>query len=179
MRAVTAYIAALLLLACARDGGRTNGSAPPFNANAFITSTMQNAAADADIAVLATKRGWLPETRELGAMIDRAQSEMRADLARLAQRRKLAIPAVMEEKKVALKENLQILLPLTFDRAYAFAMLQALNTTLRNFDVAGRSDDGELRQFVHRWRDRLVEQQRAAHAVVKRIGTPWAGVAAD
>ena len=167
-------IAALSAFNCGRSGARAAATPTP---HAFISTALMTTAADADMAVMATRQARLPETRELGAAMYRTSAAMRADLTRIAQRRGLPPPKGVDEKKAALKENLSILPGQIFDRAYALAMVQDLNAMLRSFDAAAGLNDAELRDFIAKYRDTVREQQRAANRLLDRLGgSPWPGV---
>ncbi len=165
MRNVAQFLLALLFVGC----GNSNDQAPG-NAQLFISSTIQMASADAHLAVLATRRGELPETRELGAIVHRAQSEMGAELTAIARRRNVPLPSGIAQAKVALRNNLMILQGSLFDRAYALAMVQDMNSMLQNFQTISRSDDAELRQFVRKYQPSLAEQQRSASRLLNQLG---------
>ena len=88
-------IAALSAFNCGRSGAR---AATP-TAHAFISTALMTTAADADMAIMATRQARLPETRELGAAMYRTSASMRADLTRIALHRGLPLPKGVEEKK--------------------------------------------------------------------------------
>ena len=173
-KAVFLMVAAFSALNCGRSGARA-AAAP--TAHAFISTALMTIAADADMAIMATRQARLPETRELGAAMYRTSAGMRADLTRIAQHHGLPPPKGVEEQKAALKENLSILPGQIFDRAYALAMVQDMNVMLKNFDAASALNDAELRDFIAKYRDTVREQQRAANRLLDRLGgSPWPGV---
>jgi predicted outer membrane protein len=151
--------------ACQRASG-----APGLSQQGFIFSTIQNARADAEISVMATRRGESPETRQLGALMHRLQGEIADGLTSIAQRRKIPLPAAMAERKVALKDNLGILQGELFDRAYVLAMVQDLNGMLVSLRAARGSNDEELRQFARKYEPIVAEQQRVANRLLNRLG---------
>jgi len=176
-KAVVLVIAAVFAFGCGRKGARVEGAGAPKTPQAFITSTLMATAVDADVAVMASRQARLPETRQLGATMYRMSSAMRADLARIAQHRRVPLPKGVEEKKVALKDNLSILPGQIFDRAYALAMVQDMNAMLQSFDAAAALNDAELRDFIGKYRGTVQEQQRAANRLLGRLGgSPWPGV---
>jgi hypothetical protein len=169
-------LVASLAARCGRSRAAGTGG-PHLTSQAFIISTLLDAAGDLDIAVLATRRGDLPETRELGALMHRSSIGMRDDLTSTAQRRNIALPKGVEERKVALRDNLSFLQGDLFDRAYAFAVVQETTAMLRTFDAFGATNDSELRQFIAKYSPALQEQQRLASRLLSRLGgSPWPGV---
>jgi hypothetical protein len=170
MRKTIFLITLPLLIGC---GGRQIDEGGAFVERRFIISTIQSAASNDELALMATKRGVLGETRQLGALLHREQPHLRSDLMQLAKRRGLGLPYTLEERKVALKENLAILQGQLFDQAYALAMSQELDVMVRSVELARRSNDTELRNIADHYRDTIAGEQRRADALLKQLGPPW------
>jgi predicted outer membrane protein len=156
-----------VIAACSRSGGRR---ALPFNSTHFITHALMTSMSNADLGALAARRGRLPETRQFGEAMRRDQSEMLSNLAALARRRKINMPLGIEEKKVALKDNLQTLPGQVFDRGYALAMVQDLGASIATFDAAVAAHEPDVQQFAQRYRPILVARHRDASALLNRLG---------
>ncbi len=164
---VRKVVVLLLLLACNR---RSQTAAA--NPQTLLPSVISNAAGDAEVSALAARRARLPETRELAADIQRTASAVRDEFARVAQRRNVAVPKALEEKKIALRDNLLILPGQVLDRAYALAMSQDMKTLLHNLDAI--SSDSDLRQLTGKYRFAIEDHQRAADRLLSRLGgSPW------
>jgi predicted outer membrane protein len=171
MRKTVVLLTVALLIGCGRRKIDPDGA---FRERRFIISTIQSAASNDELAVMATKRGALAETRELGALLHREQPHLRSDLMQLAERRGLGVEHGLEEKKTALKENLAILQGQLFDQAYALAMSQELDVMFRSVDLARRSNDTELRTIADHYRDTIAGEQQRADALLKQLGgSPW------
>jgi len=162
MRALLSLV--LLLAACYRAAG------PPFDANAFLATTANLAISDVDVGTLAARRAQLPETRQLGAAVAGEQRALLAAMAPLAQRRRVAMPAVLEERRVALRQNLSMLAPDMFDRAFALAMVQDYDALLGILGDAAHSGDDDLRAFAKGARPTVAARRRAAAALLSRLG---------
>jgi len=157
----------LLLLACNRRGPTAVA-----NPQALLQSVISNAAGDAEVSALAARRARLLETRELAVEIQRTASAARDEFARVAQRRNVAVPKALDEKKIALRDNLMILPGQVLDRAYALAMSQDMKTLLHNLDAIG--SDSDLRQVAGKYRSAIEDHQRAADRLLSRLGgSPW------
>ncbi|HEV2721353.1 MAG TPA: DUF4142 domain-containing protein [Thermoanaerobaculia bacterium] len=155
----------LLATACQRAA-----DAPPYDAGAFIVTTANLALSDVDVGTLAARRAQLPETRQLGAAVAAEQRALLAALVPLAQRHRVAMPAVIEERRVALHQNLSILAPDMFDRAFALAMVQDYDAMLATLGDAARSGPDDLRDFAARVRPTIATRRRAAAALLSRLG---------
>ena len=157
----------LVAAACHRSAPR---GAQPFDRNVFITYTLQSLLANNDLGAMAAHRGRLPETRQLGATIHREHKQLFDTLSAIAQRKGVAIPQGVEEKKVALKENLAILPGQVFDRAYALAMLQDFDVAIRNFRAASKCGDRDIESFAAQSLPLLTNDQRATKALLDSLG---------
>jgi len=176
MRRVGTILVPLLLLAACRE--HRAATAPAFDPNAVIASLIRSTANDADLAALATRRAKAPETKAAAAVISRQSMIVNREWSALGQRRKLPLPPPQEEKRIALKENLLLLRPDLFDRAYALAMFQETGDLLRTLDAAGKAGDPEVRQLALRHRPMVVEEQGVAKKLLDQTGgVPWPGFA--
>lgn len=159
--------AALLIAACHRSG------AGAFDANAFVLTTANIAYGDVDLGDYAVRRARLPETKQLGAAVAAEQRALLAQLAPLAQRRKVAMPTVLEDRRVALHQNLSILSGDTYDRAWALALVQDYDALLGGLGEASHSDD-DLRAFAARVRPAVQARRKTLGALLARLGgTPF------
>ena len=171
-RAVAFTCLALWFVCCGRSRPATNQVAS--TPESFITSAYLAASGDADVCALATHQARLPETRELGAALHRTLTGMRSDLANVAQRRRIALPKGLEERKLALKDNLSILPGRIFDEGYALAMLQDTRAMLQGFDAASRINDPDVRNIITKYQQQIREQQRGSGELLNRLGgPPW------
>jgi predicted outer membrane protein len=168
MKRLKAAFLLLLIGGCVRSG--TRNVAPPFDSARFISHSLIASMSNADLGALAAKRGRLPETRQFGDAMHREQSEMLTSLTALAQQRKIGVPQQTEEKRVALKDNLQVLPGQVFDRGYALAMVQDLDSAIATFDTASTANDRDVQQFAQRYRPVLVAREREASALLNRLG---------
>ena len=165
MRGIARVIlAALLLAACHR-----RASGPPFDPNAFIATTANIATSDVDLGDYAGRRARLPETKQLGAAVAAEQRALLGQLAPLAQRRKVAMPAALEDRRAALHQNLSILPGQVFDRSWALAMVQDYDALLAGLGAASRSDD-DVRAFAARVRPVIAARRKALGALLDHLG---------
>ena len=168
MRFATVVLLTVIATGCSR-------APATFDAQKFVVTTTQSALADADLGILAARRGRLPETRQLGSILHRQQLDLQRALAVIAQQKRLGIPTAIEPRKVALRENLEILPGQVFDRGYALAMVQDLNAMSASFEKASRSNDRELAAFAAQNLPRIREQRALASQLLKQLGgSPFA-----
>jgi len=161
----------LVLTALAAGCSRRPARPPvPFDPQRFITTTLQTAAADTDLGVMAARRGRTPETRQLGAVIHRRQLDMQRALMAIAQQRQMHLSNAVEPRKVALRENLEILQGQVFDRGYALAMLQDMNAMSAAFQRAAKSNDPALATFATQYLPRIAEQRELAARLLSDLG---------
>jgi len=158
---------ALLAAACSRGEA---AKAPPFDAKAFIATTASLALSDVDVGDLAVRKARLPETRQLAAALAGEQRALLAALAPVAQRRGVAMPAVLEDRRAALHQNLSMLTGRNFDRAWALAMVQDYDAILRGLGDASNSGDNDLRAFAARVQPVVAARRNAAGDLLAKLG---------
>jgi len=166
MRIVTVL---LVVSAIAAGCSRTRAQSP-FDAAVFIAATQRATTSQDGLAILAARRGRLPETRQLGGIIHREDSELRRALAVLAQKKGVALPADIETKKAALAQNLEILPGQVFDRGYALAEVQDLAVLRAQLVRASRSQDAECAAFARQALPSIEEQRSLAARLLKQLG---------
>ena len=171
-RAIVAVFVGLLALGCGRAAARD--SKTPFDPLRFVDATIMTANSNIDLGAMVAHRGRALETRQLGAAIQKQQSAMRDAFAAVARRRKHPVPAGIEPRKAALRENLAILKGEVFDRGYALAMSQDFDALARSFRDAAKSDDAEVAALAKQFLPEIKQQQKAATDVLGRLGgTPF------
>jgi len=173
MRKWTGIVALTLLIAC---HGRDRAAPPQADPAAWIASLLRRATNDSDLARMAIERGQSPRTRAAAAVIARESAALEGELNRLGRKHKPALPQQQDDKRIALKENLEILRSDLFDRAYALAMVQETDDLLRTLDSAEKADDPDIRQLALHHRPMIVEERRIANELLKQTGgAPWPG----
>jgi predicted outer membrane protein len=162
----------VLLLLLAMSCQRSERGAEAVTPQSFIVSAYLAAAGDANVCALAARRASLPETRILGAATYRTLVGLRGDLVSAAQRKQIALPASIEEKKLALRDNLSQLPGRVFDQGYALAMVQDTRTMLQLFNAP--VDDPVVRDIISKYRAQFVAQQHDAGRLLNELGgAPW------
>ena len=168
MRRASRFLCLVLWFLGCRGSHPAAGQAA--NTESPITSAYLAASGDADVCALATRQARLPETRELGAALQRTFTGMRNELAALAQRRGVALPKGLEEKKLALRDNLAMLPGRIFDQGYALAMFQDTRAILQ----LEKASDADVRNVITKYGDQLRTAQNNSSAVLEHAGgTPW------
>lgn len=86
----------------------------------------------------------------------------------------MPLPKAMEERKLALRDNLSILPGRIFDQGYALAMMQDTRAMLQAFDAASRSNDPDVRNIVTKYQQQIQDGQRDSGRLLDRLGgPPW------
>jgi len=126
----------------------------------------------AELGALAARRGYGADTRALGQRIAQEQTLLHADLARVAQQSGVAVPAQIEERRLALKENLLALPGQVFDRGFTLAVAQDSALMLRGFDQSGSTNDAALKDVARRYRSVIEQEQKNSNQILTSIGGP-------
>jgi|SRR5581483_4440220 len=167
MRRIVVVACVVIWIGCGRES-----AAPVATPQSFVVSAYLAAAGDADVCALAARKGRLPETRTLGAAVHGTLASLQSDLQSVAQRKNIALPKGIEEKKLALRDNLEQLPGRIFDEGYALAMVQDTHAMLQLFSA--RSSDPDLQNIVNKYRDQFQAEQRDAGKLLGHLGgPPW------
>ena len=167
--AVMLLLAAAMLVSCTREDPKP--PRPPFDKAQFLTRGLQTLLSDIDLGAMAAKKGRVAETRAFGQAFERDMREMQSALTAVARRKNVAIPTTVEEKKVALKDNLTILPGQVFDRGYLLAMLQDIRWFEAQFARASEDPaDADLVAFGRRWGPVLDRHEKEAERVLEKLG---------
>jgi predicted outer membrane protein len=164
---------AALAAACSREGSSGSGkktAAPAFTQEAFLKTALQTTLSAADLGASAAKKGHGPELRALGAAMQAEQSQLRASLAPLAQKKGVAVTNDIETRKAALKDNLNQLVWPQFDRAYSLATVQDMNAEVAAFTTAASKGDAEVKAFADRWLPVLRARQSVSVDLLNKLG---------
>lgn len=167
-RALAVITMVLALVQCTRE--QKADAKPAFDQKQFFTFVLLTARADAQLAVTAAKRGREPETRAFGTALQRQQQQMYDALMPLAQSRHVAIPAGIEERKAALRDNLAILPGQVFDRGYNLAMLQDLRRLRTALQGATAQQDAQLAAYAKQFLPEVQQMEDAAGKALQASG---------
>ena len=160
------------VLVCLLSGCRKEKPRPveTFDPSQFITRVAQASRSSMELATLASTRAREPETKQLGLAVAQEQRTLHSHALALARRRGLTLAVPIEQRKIALRENLLQLPGQVFDRTYALATVQDHNAMIRWMQQAQNAEDAELRDFARRHLQMLTNRQKAARALLGRLG---------
>lgn len=171
VRIVLLTLAAFAAASCSREtAASSKKAAPPFTPGTFLTKTLQTTLSAADVGASAARKGHGPELRALGAAMQSEQSQLRAAAIPVAQKKGVAVTNGIEERKAALKDNLDQLVWPQFDRAYALAAVQDMNAEVAAFSEAAAKGDADVKAFASRWLPVLRARQQVAVDVLNKLG---------
>jgi len=158
----------LLAFACSRSDSMAKPQDPAAATRTFLLWALQTSQSDADLGTLASRRASVRDSRTLGQQIARDESALHAELVRIAHQRGMVIPPMVDERRLALKENLQILSGADFDRAFTLAMAQDSIFMLHGFDRS--RSDAALSELAARYRPAVLLQQKASTQILDTLG---------
>lgn len=175
MRKFSVVLAIVVLAACSSEEKKPAATAAPFDEKTFVTKTLLTVNSNVQLAAMAAKRGRVEQTRAFGASMLREQQTLQKDLVAVARELGTEVPQGVEEKKVALRDNLTILPGQVFDRGYTLAMLQDLRGISREMQRATSSRNARVAQLSKQYLPILAQEQKAAKAALDRVGgSPFA-----
>jgi putative membrane protein len=168
MRIRLFIIATLVIVACSRHESSAKAADPSVVMRTFLVWALQTSMSDADLGTIAARRAHDPETRTLAQQIARDNAALLADLLVVARQHGMTPPAAVEERRLALKENLLILQGQVFDQGFTLAMAQDSVFMLRGFDLT--TSDPAIKQLAARYRPIIAQQRKASTQNLDRMG---------
>lgn len=175
MRKTIVILSLIALAACSSEEKKPAAAVAAFSEKEFVTKTLLTVNSNVQLAAMATKRGRVEQTRAFGATMLREQQTLQNELAAVARELGVDVPKGIEEKKVALRDNLTILPGQVFDRGYTLAMIQDLRGISKQMQRASSSGNARVAALSKQYLPLLDAEQKAAKAALDRVGgSPFA-----
>jgi putative membrane protein len=168
MRSRLVVLSILFALACSRSQSTAKPQDPAAATRTFLLWALQTSQSDSDLGALASRRASVRDARKLAQQIMHDQSALHADLVRVAHQRGMIVLPVIDEPRLALKENLQVLTGADFDRAFTLAMAQDSIFMLHGFDRS--RSDAALNELATRYRPVVAQQRNASTQILDTLG---------
>lgn len=163
-------LVAMLFAAAACRG---QGSAVNEDDAQFLTRELRTTMSGTTLGGIAATRAKLAETRQLGADLQKDEAAYHDALVAIARQHNVAIPQ-LEDKRLALHENLAVLPGITFDKGYTLAMVQDTEEIVKSLDRATSSHDDAIRALAQRFKPVFAKYHDRANLVMSHMGgTPF------
>lgn len=162
-----------LLLGSACSENRTAAQSAPFEPDRFLVESIQVATSNVELGRSASQRARKPETKQLGLELAAGQAKLRDVLLQIAKKKGVAPPAQLQERQLALRDNLSTLPGQVFDRGYSLAMTQELDTLAARFERAAASNDADFASLRAEVSQLRASQDRAQKVLDDLGGSPF------
>lgn len=170
-RIIPFVLLTLLFTTACRE--KRQAAPPPFDPDRFVVEAIQIASSNADLGRFAAQRARTTQARQLGTELATGQQALRESLLQVARKRGIAVPAQLQERQLALRDNLSIMPGMVFDRGYSLAMTQELDRLARRFESAAATKDADFVPLASQVAALRSEKARAQSVLDSVGGSPF------
>jgi len=182
---LTAAMAGMLLAlpACPRaDTSKPQAShgAKAMNPTEFVEHAAAGGFAEVQLGKLARERAESDEVKDFAKRMVDDHTKANDELAKIAQKKNVAMPKQLDAKHRALYDRLEKLSGKEFDRAFMDAMLSDHRQAVADFQQAAKSSDSDVREFASRTLPTLEHHLASAQQIERTVassgkgaGPPW------
>jgi putative membrane protein len=159
---VVALIGASNIAAAEQGAGKAN------NANTFFTHVAQDGEAEVQLGELAQQKAADMKVKDFGARMQKDHSAANAELRAIVAKKNLTIPGG-PGPHAAMKAKLEKLEGATFDQVYMKAMVDDHTKAVREFEMATKSPDEDVKAFASKTLPTLREHLQMAQDIYKTV----------
>jgi putative membrane protein len=168
MRVPTAAWYAMAAALCV-SGGVAAGTEPSAD-QSFVKQAALDGMAEVQMANIASEKSSSEEVRTFAARMLKDHDKANAELATLAQAKRLKLPGKLDIKHKAMVDALKVRSGASFDAAYAKHMAAAHTKAVELFTEESQSPDADLAAFAKKTLPTLQEHKRLADALDAKVG---------
>jgi len=161
---VMAIIADAQLLTAQQGAGKAN------NAQTFLTHAAQDGEAEIELGRMAQEKAADAKVKDFGARMQKDHGNANAELRAIAAKKGLTIPGG-PGPHAAMMKKLGSLQGAAFDSAYMRAMVDDHAKAVKEFEMATKSPDAEIKAFAEKTLPTLREHLRLAQEIQKGVGS--------
>ena len=166
----SAVIALLALLGASNTAAAQQGAGKGNNATTFFTHVAQDGEAEVQLGELAQQKAADMKVKDFGARMQKDHSTANAELRAIVAKKGITVPGG-PGPHAALKARLEKLQGTNFDQAYMKAMVDDHTKAVREFEMATKSPDEDVKAFAAKTLPTLREHLQMAQDVYKAAGT--------
>lgn len=115
----------------------------------FLEEAAKGGAIEVELGKIAADKGSNPEVKEFGKLMVADHSKVNAELATLAQKKQIPLPAKLDAENLAMIESMAALSGPEFDRRYVSGMLEDHRKDVQLFKTATeRASDLDIQAYA-------------------------------
>ena len=163
--------AALIALAGASyNASAQEGAGKANNAATFFTHAAQDGEAEVQLAELAQQKAADAKVKEYAARLQKDHSNANSELRAIVAKKGLTVPGG-PGPHAAMKAKLEKMQGANFDQAYMRAMVEDHTKAVREFEMATKSPDEDVKAFAAKTLPTLREHLKMAQDISKTVGS--------
>ena len=140
------------------------------NTKTFLTHAAQDGEAEIELGKSAQTKAADAKVKDFGARMQKDHGNANAELRAIIAKKGMAVPGG-PGPHAALKNQLDKLQGAAFDQAYMKAMVDDHTKAVREFEMAAKSTDADVKGFAEKTLPTLREHLRMAQEIQKGIGS--------
>jgi putative membrane protein len=137
----------------------------------FLTHAAQGGEAEVELGRLAQQKAADPQVKAFGQRMETDHSKAGSELRALIAQKGLTVPGGLPPQALALKNRLDKMQGATFDQAYMRAMLEDHIKDVREFEMAAKSTDPDIKAFAEKTLPTLREHLKMAQDINKSLSS--------
>lgn len=146
------------------------GTGKPDNVTTFLTQAAHDGEAEVELGKMAQEKAADAKVKDFGARMQKDHGNANAELRAIAAKKGLAIPGGPGPHGAMMKK-LGSLQGAAFDSAYMRAMVDDHTKAVKEFEMATKSPDADVKAFAEKTLPTLREHLRLAQEVHKGVGS--------
>jgi putative membrane protein len=160
----------IAMMGAAQTATAQEGAGKANNAKTFLTHAAQDGEAEIELGKLAQQKAADAKVKEFGARMQKDHGNANAELRAIAAKKSLTIPGG-PGPHAAMVAKLQKLEGTAFDQAYMRGMVDDHTKAVKEFEMATRSPDADIKAFAQKTLPTLREHLRLAQEVHKAVAS--------
>lgn len=166
----TAAISVLAIIGATNISAAQQGAGKANNAQTFLTHAAQDGEAEIELGRMAQEKAADAKVKDFGARMQKDHGNANAELRAIAAKKRLTIPGG-PGPHAAMMKKLGSLQGAAFDSAYMRAMVDDHAKAVKEFEMATKSPDADVKAFAEKTLPTLREHLRLAQEIHKGIGS--------
>jgi putative membrane protein len=165
-----AAIGALAIISAASTSSAQQGAGKANNVTTFLTHAAHDGEAEVELGKMAQEKAADARVKEFGARMQKDHGNANAELRAIAAKKGLAIPGG-PGPHAAMVKKLGGLQGAAFDQTYMRAMVDDHTKAVKEFEMAAKSPDADVKAFAEKTLPTLREHLRLAQETHKAVGS--------
>ena len=160
----------LAMLTASNAHAAQEGAGKANNTTTFLTHAAQDGEAEIELGILAQAKAADAKVKDFGARMQKDHGNANAELRAISAKKRIVVPGGLGAH-AAMKNKLDRLQGTSFDQAYMKAMVDDHTKAVREFEMATKSPDADIKAFAEKILPTLREHLRLAQELNKAVSS--------